>query len=336
MTTAPASRARDSRGLAAERWALPLALLLALLPAPSGCDGRCGRSPARGRAGAQSLDSGFASSGRASTDRGSSARRDGASARCGAARRPTDGGCAARRAAGPDTRPADAPELLPAGELGVLPGALPPIPAPSAAALDAARPPPFGADPPQPETAEAPLAPRVVVRGRVTDWRTGAPLARFSVDPLDGTAAARPRRSDGNFVVRLAPGRRRLLVRAEGHVPTTIALEVADPRQRPTPALRIELRPAGSLRGSLQDSRGGAIADATVRLGPSAETTTDARGGFGLDDLPEGIYALEVRLRGRRVLREHGVAIRAGQTTGPLRLQLAPEVERGGGRGGDQ
>jgi hypothetical protein len=56
----------------------------------------------------------------------------------------------------------------------------------------------------------------------------------------------------------------------------------------------------------------------------------------GLDDLPEGIYALEVRLRGRRVLREHGIAIRAGQTTGPLRLQLAPEVERGGGRGGDE
>ena len=317
------------------RWALLLALLSALLPAPSGCDGRCGRPAARGRADAQSISIGRASTGRASSDRGSTAWRDGASARCGAVGRPTDGGCAAQGAAGPDARPAAAPELLPAGELGVLPGALPPIPAPAAAALDAARPPPFGADPP-PETAEAPLEPRVVVRGRVTDWRTGAPLARFSVDPLDGTAVARPRRSDGNFVVWLAPGRRRLLVRAEGHVPTTVALEVADPRQRPTPALRIELRPAGSLRGSLQNSRGGAIADATVRLSTSAETTTDSRGGFGLDDLPEGIYALEVRLRGRRVLREHGIAIRAGQTTGPLRLQLAPKVERGGGRGGDE
>lgn len=181
--------------------------------------------------------------------------------------------------------------------------------------------------------AELPL---VVVRGEVRDWRTGAPVPRFSVDVSDGTAAKPPRRRDGSFVLRLAPGRRRLLVRAPGYMPTTVQIAVAGPREGANAALRVELRPAGALRGELQSSLGGAIAEATVRLGGGAEATTDAQGRFALEALPEGIYLLEVVLRGRTLLREHGIAIRAGETTGPLRLQIAPSVERGASRAGGE
>lgn len=230
--------------------------------------------------------------------------------------------------------PTALPALVPTGELGVVPGPVPPIPGHAPTALDPTRPAPLGADPPPEDGVSATLTPRIALRGRVTDWRTGVPLARFSVEALDDPAATiRRQRSGGGFLLELAPGQQRLALRAPGYVPARVVVQVPSRDQQPSAAVQVELRPAGTVRGVLQSSLGAAIVGARVQLGSAAATTTDAEGRFLLEDVPEGIHRLEIRRDGRVVLQEHGVAVRAGQTSGPLRFVLAPADERpvGGG-----
>src|SRR5262249_32817025 len=73
----------------------------------------------------------------------------------------------------------------------------------------------------------------------------------------------------------------------------------------------------GSLRGTVRDSRGGALpgvtfpASSDVLLTPSV-TVTDSAGNYRLINLPPGTFTVAAQLAGFSTARREGILLRAG------------------------
>jgi protocatechuate 3,4-dioxygenase beta subunit len=147
--------------------------------------------------------------------------------------------------------------LVPAGELGVMPGPVPPIPQPWESVHARA-----------PEAE--PLEP--VPAASIGAWVTG----------LDGRFAAHP----------VTPGRIRALVRHPGYVAT--ASESVSVAPGGEASVRVVLRPGGSLEGRVRDERGypmdGVRVDVVALAGTLQKTTLTARdGSFAFGSLPSEV-----------------------------------------------
>lgn len=87
----------------------------------------------------------------------------------------------------------------------------------------------------------------------------------------------------------------------------------------------------GSFRGTVVDAQGGVVSGAGVRLlrdgEPAGQTSTDARGAFAFQSLPEGRYQVEVTAAGFEVRRTDPTfvgspAIRVALQIGPLQQDI--------------
>lgn len=230
--------------------------------------------------------------------------------------------------------------LLPAGELGVLPGRIP-YPPISPGAANAAAPgalevrsdvaghyviegaPPGRAmvvarHPAYAETrssvlvlvegsrAEAHLTLVVgqAARGRVTDERGPVPGAEVWLEGTLRVVAG----ADGRFELAQLPGPVEVEVRARAH--TTV-------RQKIDPALgELEIRlpsAAGRVTGVVRDEHGFPVANAQVMLtGPGAEqleAISDTRGEFSFTGASAGPFALRVVAPGHPVLTRTGIVV---------------------------
>ncbi len=159
------------------------------------------------------------------------------------------------------------------------------------------------------------------IRGRVQDWRTGVALRRFSVRERAAIAGRSFSGRRGRFTLELAPGRRQLLVSAPGYLTRQVAIHV-EPRRRAylQRELRVELREAGAIRGVVRDAFGRPVKGARLSAG-AASATSDGAGRFALEKVAPGRVIVTLRL-GARALRSAPVFVRAGETAGPLRLEL--------------
>lgn len=165
--------------------------------------------------------------------------------------------------------------LIPAGELGVMPGPVPPIPAPGAA-------PSVPADP-----------------------FLAAPADDFEFEPLEPWVSS----SDGSFVARpVTPGRVRALVRHPAYVEGASELVSLAPGGEAE--VRVVLLQGGTLLGRVVDDRGDPVADAEIEIaaqrGSMVRATLSASdGSFEFAAVPAEVIASVTRREdvGRVALR---------------------------------
>lgn len=239
------------------------------------------------------------------------------------------------------------------GELGVVPGPVPPIPPPgaplstraAASRLWSASTGPKGQFVvegipsgkarytvlhPDYDQAEglvaipraAPLALRLRrgtgVAGSVRDWRTGAPISRFSI-AVDGKGAKSFREARGAFLLKLDPGKRRLQVRAPGYARRERIVEVGARGAR-RESLLFELVAAGSIEGTIRDALGRPVSGARLRAA-GASARSDSRGRFVIKEVPEGSHVVVLTVEGETE-RSDPISVRAGERSGPVRFHL--------------
>ncbi|MFO0551387.1 MAG: carboxypeptidase regulatory-like domain-containing protein [Polyangiaceae bacterium] len=124
----------------------------------------------------------------------------------------------------------------------------------------------------------------------------------------------------------LAPGRARLVIRADGYAEDARLIDIAGEPLRPIELERIDLFPSGSIEGMVLDASGHGVAGARVGWGsvptylpvgrlPFGLAQTDADGRYALANLPEGTIQIEAYSAelGRGVLEN--VEVRADRVT---------------------
>jgi len=166
------------------------------------------------------------------------------------------------------------------------------------------------------------------VQGYVQEFRTGAPIRRFTLQWKDPAGARQQKVWDprGGFVLRgVPPGLLRLQVTAPGHATGIKVLKVREP-SRPGEVCAsgevLSLRQAGAISGLVTESSGRPLKRARVSAA-GVRGRTNSSGRFKLRGIPEGTHVLEVKAGGR-TLRSDPVVVRAGETSGPLQLQFTP------------
>jgi beta-lactamase regulating signal transducer with metallopeptidase domain len=161
-------------------------------------------------------------------------------------------------------------------------------------------------------TVQTTLSPEGVVRGRITDARSGRPLADARVELWgNGQQATTSTDRDGRYEVRTSQqGEYRLFVRATGYVPALygqrgaaedgISLEVRSGQT--TSGVDIRLQPAGLMSGRVFADSGDGLPGVEIALlterylpgGPAplavAFAQTEATGVFRVGELPPGEY----------------------------------------------
>lgn len=166
------------------------------------------------------------------------------------------------------------------------------------------------------------------VQGHVQEFRTGAPIRRFTLQWKDPAGARQQKVRDprGGFVLQgVPPGMLRLQVTAPGHATGIKVLKVREP-SRPGEVCAsgevLSLRQAGAISGRVMESSGRPLKRARVSAA-GVRGRTNSSGRFKLRGIPEGNHVVEVKAGGR-TLRSDPVVVRAGETSGPLRIQFTP------------
>src|SRR5579862_1088269 len=82
--------------------------------------------------------------------------------------------------------------------------------------------------------------------------------------------------------------------------------------------LAAQAGPTGSLHGTVLDPSGGAVANASVQVIPSGgttalTTTSNATGGYNLNNLPAGTYTVQVSVTGFAAFEKDMVVVGAGR-----------------------
>lgn len=162
-----------------------------------------------------------------------------------------------------------------------------------------------------PEATNGTTAPTVSIVGHVQEWRTGAPVKRFSVRIDRAISPIRVADGRGRFRVRAARGRRSLHFSAAGFAALTVPVDVPEPtKARAMPDLRVELRRAGSVRGRAFDGNGQPIAGARVSCA-GLTVSSDARGRFELRGVPVGVHEVHLLADDGQIVRSDMVSVHA-------------------------
>jgi protocatechuate 3,4-dioxygenase beta subunit len=172
------------------------------------------------------------------------------------------------------------------------------------------------------------LDPGLTIRGLVRDDAglpvAGARLTAFQWRGIEGLVRGESQ-GDGSFVLGgLSPGQYRVTASASGYDGGTqdVAAGADD--------VAFALRPAGGVRGTVVDSAGRTVEAFTVAARPASrpaapqdfQVVADSAGGFAVEGLAAGIYALLVSAPGAGTTTVAGVEVRSGTTTnvGVVRL----------------
>lgn len=193
---------------------------------------------------------------------------------------------------------------------------------------------------PAPAVVDLTMFPGLNASGTVeTKWGVVADAYLTLLTPTGADAT----RSDaeGAFTFRdLAPGPARLMVVAEGHVPIEIDVPIQGDGYRDDVDLgKIELDPAGTVKGTVVDENGDPVAGARIASGrvptylplgelPVGIVAADRHGQFTLGGLAEGAHTIEAYKvgYGRSAAQ---VKVRANDTGPEIQIELVedPEVD---------
>ncbi|MBI5067183.1 MAG: carboxypeptidase regulatory-like domain-containing protein [Deltaproteobacteria bacterium] len=184
------------------------------------------------------------------------------------------------------------------------------------------------------------LSPGGSLAGRVRDRASGAPVAPFLVTVVHASRRE-PSRSlavidaEGRFAIDgLAPGAAEVLVSSPSHAPSP-PQAVTIPDGGPPATVEVLLSPPAGITGLVRDRASrqpiaGAeveaegLADRLAIFPVRQRATTDALGSFTLSGLPEGRVSLFTRAEGHHARIVGGLALREGQVTGPVTVDLTP------------
>jgi hypothetical protein len=188
-----------------------------------------------------------------------------------------------------------------------------------------------------PERVEVSLEPAVRVTGRVTQVRGRQGLPGASVVWIQG-GERRASRSDasGEFQLRDAsPGPARVRVSHPGFATHTVELSVPGTGRadRAFELPPINLVEAGSVSGRVIDAAGDPVRGARVGVGlvpaflPAGGEAfglvqSDSNGQFSLDEVPLGRVTISAYAAGSGRGSVADVEVRAGETTGPVEIEL--------------
>ena len=150
-------------------------------------------------------------------------------------------------------------------------------------------------------------------------------------------AGARHVRTDayGDFVVKdLAPGRLRIRASHDDHATNEAVVEVVGDRDHPADLGAIDLAEAGEVEGQVVDEGDQPVAGARVARDlvptylpfgplPRGVVLTDRDGRFTLGGLPDGNASLEAYFVDLGRGRVDDVPVRAGRTTGRVKITLS-------------
>lgn len=172
-------------------------------------------------------------------------------------------------------------------------------------------------------------------RGSVTarDGRervAGVTLALFTAS---GVRHARTDDEGSYRVADLSPGRLRIKATHAGHAPAEVVVMVEGDRDRPADLGTIDLEEAGEVEGEVVDNDDQPVVGARVARDlvptylpygplPQGIVSTDRKGRFKLDGLPEGKIALEAYSWDMGRGRAEDVPVRAGRTTDRVKIVL--------------
>lgn len=169
---------------------------------------------------------------------------------------------------------------------------------------------------------ELQLAPLGMLRGRIQSFRTGVAVRRFSLRLDGGKPRAYSDRS-GHFELGAAPGKHRLEVSAAGFSKRVLSVSVADPSGTVSPHdKRIDLHEAGQIEGLVRDQLGRPVVGARVESG-GVSARSDRQGRFRLNGVAEGSHVVTLTIASKS-WRSDPVAVRAGETAGPVRFEVQP------------
>jgi hypothetical protein len=178
------------------------------------------------------------------------------------------------------------------------------------------------------------LDPGLTIRGLVRDDAdrpvAGSRLTAFQWRGAEGLVRVESQ-GDGSFVLGgLSPGQYRVTASASGYDVTTqdVAAGAED--------VALVLRPAGGVKGTVVDSAGRTVEAFTVAARPASrpaapqdfQVVADSAGGFAVEGLAAGTYALLVSAPGAGTTTVAGVEVRSGSTTdvGLVRLPRTTAV----------
>jgi hypothetical protein len=179
---------------------------------------------------------------------------------------------------------------------------------------------------------ELKLAFQAAVSGRVQDHRTGAPISSFSIRVCRNKACKgggeKPllvRDPSGEFTLHgLAPGKTVLGVRAPrfaDHRETVIVKKPSRPKEIVLDRIEINLLGAGTIYGRVTGALGRGLAGAIVHAA-GVQARSNKNGHFTLERVPEGSHPVLVTVANNRSQWFDPVVVRAGDRSGPLRLEM--------------
>jgi hypothetical protein len=205
---------------------------------------------------------------------------------------------------------------------------------------------------PPPDRAREIGTDEAVVQGRITDARTGRPVAEATVT-LHGAdqASSAPTDEQGRYEILAVPGEYRLSARAPGYVPSQYdQRDVLGPGSafdapggRTTTGIDIRLQPAGAIEGTIFDERGEGLAGVEVELAVDryspagvipvsvAFAQSDQQGTYSFINVLPGSYYVRAYTTSARPGRDPDRFYRATLYPGVSQTELAHRVTLGAG-----
>jgi hypothetical protein len=180
------------------------------------------------------------------------------------------------------------------------------------------------------------MVPAAHVTGTVVTARNGNPVVQADVMLLSAAGVRRVKTSARGIyeLDGIAPGVVELRVRAKGFAEGTQQATVpSSDGSRDTELPPVALEAEGIVEGVVVDSKGEVVANARVAKDhaptwivvgttPPGVVATDSKGRFSIGELPEGRVTLEAYAAGTGRGHVEGVAVKAGQTSGGVRIVL--------------